>query len=87
VDVDLHGRGISYDSFDGADGKRLLAAGAAWDLIQRHELYRRGMVDIAEVIRRLKGKAACDGRGPAFKEAEVIRAIEESAQSGSDELI
>ena len=85
--VNLHGHPISYETFDGDEGQRLLAAGATWDLIQSHDLFRRGMVDISEVCRRLKDKVACDGRGPAFKEADVVRAIEESALSGSDELI
>lgn len=69
------------------EGERLLAAGAAWDFIQNHELFKRGMIDITDVTERLKGRASCDGRGPAFKESEVLRAIEESVQSGSDELI
>lgn len=87
VGVDLHGRPVSYESFSSDEGQKLLAAGAAWDLIQSHKLTRRGMVDVTEVCRRLRNKAACDGRGPAFKEAEVILAVEESALSGSDELI
>lgn len=85
VDPTLHP--LSYANFNGAEGERLLAAGATWDLIQSHELFRRGMVDITDVTERLKGRASCDGRGPAFKEAEVLRAIEESVRSGSDELI
>ncbi|SLM34631.1 bzip transcription factor, partial [Lasallia pustulata] len=32
-----------------ATGERLLAAGAAWDLIQGHELFRRGLVDVGDV--------------------------------------
>ena len=85
VDPDLHP--LSFEHFDGAAGQRLLAAGATWDLIQSDERFRRGQLDVADVCRRLKGRAACDGRGPAFKEAEVLKAIEESAIAGSDELI
>ena len=85
--VDLRQHPLSYEDFGGDEGRRLLAAGATWDLIQSHELFRRGMLDVSDVCRRLKGRAACDGRGPAFKEAEVIQAIEESVLSGSDELI
>lgn len=87
VGVDIQRHPVSYEDFGGEDGQRLLSSGATWDLIQSHDLFRRGMVDVADVCRRLKGRAACDGRGPAFKEAEVLRAIEESVLSGSDELI
>lgn len=68
-------------------GEKLYGAGATWDLIQSHELYKRGLVDIANVCERLKGFAQCDGQGPAFRESIVRRAIEESATCGSDELI
>lgn len=67
-------------------GEKLLDAGATWDLIQSHELFKRGQVDISDVAERLKGMAQCDGQGPAFKEGQVRRAIEESA-SDRDELI
>ena len=68
-------------------GERLLATGATWDLIQSHELYKKGMVDIGEVCDRLKNRAMCDGTGPAFAEGEIIRAIEESVGGAGDELI
>ena len=87
VGVDPQKHPLSFEDFGGGAGQRQLAAGATWDLIQGHELFRRGQLDIADVCRRLKGKAACNGRGPVFKEAEVLRAIDESAIAGSDELI
>jgi AP-1-like factor len=68
-------------------GERLLDAGATWDLIQGHELFKKGLVDIGDVSNRLKGSALCDGQGPAFREGHVLRAIEESAAAGRDELI
>lgn len=68
-------------------GERLLDAGATWDLIQKHELFQRGQLDIADVTDRLKGMSQCDGQGPAFKEGQVLKAIEESAAVGRDELI
>jgi hypothetical protein len=68
-------------------GERLLATGATWDLIQNHELFRKGMVDIGEVCDRLKNRALCDGSGPAFAEGEIMRAIEESVGGAGDELI
>ena len=70
-----------------ATGERLLATGAAWELIQSHELYRSGKVDLGEVCDRLKEKVLCDGTGPSFAESEVIKAIEESVSTSSDELI
>lgn len=69
-------------------GEKLLDASATWDLIQEHELFKKGLVNIAEVSERLKGMAQCDGQGPAFKESLVRRAIEQSAAGhSSDELI
>lgn len=67
-------------------GEKLLDAGATWDLIQNHELFKQGQVDIVNVTERLKGMAQCDGQGPAFKEGQVRRAIEESVMD-RDELI
>jgi hypothetical protein len=69
------------------DGERLLAAGATWDLIINHELFKRGMVDIADVSERLKTQAKCDGQGPVFEERAILEAIEQSVASGSDELL
>ncbi|KAL9131438.1 MAG: hypothetical protein Q9175_006767 [Cornicularia normoerica] len=68
-------------------GERLLATGAAWDFIQHHELYRRGLVDIVDVSEKLKEKVVCDGAGPTFSERDVIQAIEDSVGGAGDELI
>ena len=68
-------------------GERLLSTGAAWDLIQNNELYRTGLVDIAEVADKLKERICCDGIGPTFAEADVRRAIEDSVGAAGDELI
>ncbi|KAJ5920843.1 hypothetical protein N7466_009169 [Penicillium verhagenii] len=59
-------------------GEKLLDAGATWDFIQKHELFKAGQVDIEGIADRLKGLAQCNGQGPAFQEGEVIRAIEAS---------
>ncbi|KAK3336851.1 hypothetical protein B0T19DRAFT_437565 [Cercophora scortea] len=69
------------------DGERLLAAGATWDLIINHDLFKRGLVDIGDVSDRLKSLAKCDGQGPVFEERAILEAIELSVASGSDELI
>lgn len=68
-------------------GEKLLDASATWDFIQAHELFRRGLVDIAVVCEKLKSKVQCGGQGPVFAEGNVRWAIEESAAGGSDELI
>ena len=73
---------------DEETGEPLLAAGATWDYIQAHELFRRGLVDVGDVCERLKKMARCDGQGPVFQESDVRRAIAESAVAGGrDELI
>ncbi|PHH72984.1 hypothetical protein CDD83_4839 [Cordyceps sp. RAO-2017] len=69
------------------DGERLLAAGATWDFIISHDLYKRGLVDVGDVSERLKKLARCDGQGPVFSESIIINAIEQSVASGSDDLL
>ncbi|POR32571.1 Fluconazole resistance protein 3 [Tolypocladium paradoxum] len=69
------------------DGERLLAAGATWDFIISHELYKQGLVNVADVSERLKNLALCDGQGPVFSEQSIISAIEQSVASGSDDLL
>lgn len=69
------------------NGQRLLGAGAAWDIIISHDLFKRGLVDITDVSNRLKSQAKCDGQGPVFEERAVIAAVEQSVASGSDELL
>ncbi|KAG4033192.1 hypothetical protein MFRU_005g02050 [Monilinia fructicola] len=69
------------------NGERLLAAGATWDYIVNHPLYKQGLVDVGIVSERLKTVAKCDGQGPVFEERAIIDAIEQSVASGSDELL
>jgi hypothetical protein len=68
-------------------GERLLAAGATWEVIVNHELFKRGLVDISEVSERLRPQAKCDGQGPVFEESAILEAIEQSVAENSDELI
>ncbi|KAH8884318.1 hypothetical protein GQ53DRAFT_829978 [Thozetella sp. PMI_491] len=77
----------SHRIVESEDGERLLAAGATWELIINHELFKQGLVDIGNVSERLKPQAKCDGQGPVFEERAIIEAIEESVASGSDELL
>lgn len=69
------------------NGDRLLAAGATWEYIINHELFKRGLVDVGRVSDRLRPLAKCDGQGPVFEERAIAEAIQESVASGSDELI
>ena len=59
-------------------GEKLLDASATWDFIQGHDLFKRGLVDLADVCERLKGKVQCSGQGPVFAEGNVIWVIETS---------
>jgi AP-1-like factor len=68
-------------------GERLLAAGATWEVIVNHELFKRGLVDVSAVSERLKPQAKCDGQGPVFEESAILEAIELSVAENSDELI
>lgn len=68
-------------------GEKLLATGAAWDYIQQHELHRRGLVELGDVVDHLKRKVQCNGSGPTFSESAVEEAIQDSIGIGGDELI
>lgn len=68
-------------------GERLYSAGATWEYIIGHHLYKQGLVDIADISNRLKNRATCDGQGPVFEENAIVEAIEQSVGSGSDELL
>ena len=70
-----------------ANASTLLPAAATWDLILSHPLSQQGLIDIGDVCERLRGLAKCDGQGPAFEEADVIRVVEGARRGGSDSLI
>jgi AP-1-like factor len=73
--------------FSEGTGERLLGTGATWDLIQSHKDYKAGRIDLGSVCERLKLVAVCDGLGPAYRESEIRRAIEDSVVGPGDELI
>lgn len=77
----------SHRIVESAGGERLLAAGATWDYIISHDLFKKGLVDVGDVSLRLKSQAKCDGQGPVFEERVILQAIVESVASGSDELL
>ena len=66
-------------------GDKLLDTSATWELIQSHDLFERGLVDIEDVSTRLRRIAQCNGQGPAFREGEIRKAIEESAAAAADD--
>lgn len=68
-------------------GERLLSAAETWDIIQSHPLFTEGLLDIGHVCERLKSLSRCNGHGPSFEEADVLKAIEESTIGRKDELI
>jgi len=72
---------------DSKSGSKFLAAGAAWDYIIQHPLFKKGLVDVAAVSDKLKLVAKCDGQGPVFEEQAILNAIETCRASGTDELI
>ncbi|KAF2150442.1 hypothetical protein K461DRAFT_176498 [Myriangium duriaei CBS 260.36] len=60
---------------------------ATWDLLQRHPLFLKGVVDIGQVCEMLKKLARCeDSIGPVFDESDVRRVIEEVANDADTEL-
>lgn len=78
---------LSHRVTTGADGERLLAAGATWDFVISHDLFKRGMVNVGDVADRLKSAARCDGQGPVFSEHDIVEALQQSVASGSDDLL
>ena len=74
-------------AINNATGERLLSTGAAWDFIQHSDLFQKGVVDLGEVVDRLRERVVCDGAGPTFPESEVRKAIEECVGAVGDELI
>ena len=71
----------------GDEGGRLLAAGATWDLIVGHDLFKRGLVDVGDALGWLKCKARSDGQGIVFAERDILAAIEQSVACTADGLV
>jgi hypothetical protein len=78
---------FSHRIVQSSDGQSLYAAGAAWDFIISHELFKRGLVDIINVSEHLRTRAVCDGQGPVFSEKDIVEAIQLSVANGTDNLI
>ena len=62
--------------------EQLLATSSAWDYIQHHELHKRGLVDLSDIVGNLKQRVQFDGAGPVFAENGV-----EQDRIEDDELI
>lgn len=73
-----NGNFIHHVAYCPVTGDKLLDTRATWDLIQSHELAEQGLLDMEGLSARLKGMAKCNGQGPAFREGEVRKAIDES---------
>ncbi|KAJ5239639.1 hypothetical protein N7468_004258 [Penicillium chermesinum] len=67
-------------------GERLFDIGETWDLIQADKAFKEGLVDIAVVVKNLKGMAQCSGQGPAFRERDIKKAMMATI-SDRDQLI
>ena len=68
-------------------GQRLLSMSAAWDVVQEHELFKRGQLNIHELCEKMKGFSTCNGHGPAFPEDALLEAIEDSVGGSGDDLL
>ncbi|KAJ4229255.1 AP-1-like transcription factor [Fusarium falciforme] len=69
------------------DAERLLDAGAAWDLIMNHPLFKKGLVDIGDVSEQLKHCARYHNYHLVLPESSIIAAIEKSVASRTDDLL
>ncbi|KAJ4221426.1 AP-1-like transcription factor [Fusarium falciforme] len=84
--ADQHAKNPSH-SIIVRDGERFLDAGAAWDFIINHRLFKKGLVDIGDVSERLKHCARYDNHRLALPERSIIAAIELSVASKTDDLL
>jgi len=67
---------------------RKLTPHAAWEILQLHPLFARGILDISLVCERLKQLARSDDMtgGPMFDEEEVRAVVEEMGKDGEEGL-
>lgn len=63
---------------DKTTGERLLDVGATWELIQQHEYFKFGRLDLVNMCELLRKSVQCDGQGPVFDETSIFDAIESS---------
>jgi len=79
---------VRFEGYPSLRGRTLLA-GAAWNMIAEDSRVIGGRIDLADVCAKLKGKAMCDGRGPAFMESEIKKALDECTKEdgGGDDLL
>lgn len=74
-------------SFSSSGGERLLDAGAAWDFIINHRLFKKGLVDVGDVSERLKHSARYENHRLVLSERDIVVAIEQSVASRTDDLL
>jgi hypothetical protein len=69
-----------------SENESLLAADAAWDFINGHRLFKKGLVDIGDSTDLLKHWARNNDKGPVFSTRAIISAIESSVARFTDDL-
>lgn len=81
-------RSDNTNTIDHASRARRLTPHAAWEILQLHPLFARGILDISLVCERLKQLARSDDvtGGPMFDEDEVRAVVEEMGRDGGDNL-
>lgn len=71
----------SYIVYTAAAEETMLGAGAVWELIANQPDAED--IDVSAVIEFLKGKEKCDGFGPVFRHADVLKGINTVRESNS----
>lgn len=78
----------NLSSVDHAGRPHKLTPHAAWEILQSHPLFARGILDISLICERLKQLAKSDNvtGGPMFDEGEVRAAVEELGKDEDDAI-
>ena len=77
---------LSAEEVNMPQQERHLPVSATWDFIRNHDSFKNGELDMADVTKKLKGRACVAEAGPVLKLSEVIQAINESRTFGNDHL-
>lgn len=65
----------------------LFTAGATWDYILEHYLYKRGLVNMERVCNSLRYAAKFDHQQVRFPEEDIMSAIEQGVVNESNDLL
>lgn len=77
----------SRSIINSSNGERLLDAGATWNFIINHRLFKKGLVDVGDVSERLKQCARYENHRLVIPERAILAAIEQSVASKTDDLL